>query len=126
MDTLRVGMPPPMVTGERAYLAPDDRLLARDLRWFRPGLPLGRSRPGRFEPDHALALALRPAAVRRHLRLGPEQAREFLRGETLPCAEPAGWTLVTMGDWPLGWGRVSGGALKSQVPRGLRAMVHDP
>ena len=71
----------------------------------------------------ALAMALQPAGVRRHLHLGAGQAREFLRGETLSCAGPAGWTLVTMGDWPLGWGRVSGGALKSQVPRSLRAMV---
>jgi NOL1/NOP2/sun family putative RNA methylase len=122
-DTLRERPPAPVIVGERAYLAPDDRLVAGDLRWFRPGLPLGRSRPGRFEPAHALALALHPTAARRHLRLGPQQARAFLRGETLPCSEPAGWTLVTMDDWPLGWGRVSGGALKSQVPRGLRAMV---
>jgi NOL1/NOP2/sun family putative RNA methylase len=123
VDALRERMPEPVVVGERAYLVPDHQLVAGDLRWFRPGLPLGRSRPGRFEPAHALALALQPAAVRRRLGLGPERARDFLRGETLPCSEPAGWTLVTMGDWPLGWGKVTGGALKSQVPRRLRAMV---
>jgi NOL1/NOP2/sun family putative RNA methylase len=122
-ETLRERPPAPVVAAGRAYLAPDDRLVAGDLRWFRPGLPLGHSRRGRFEPAHALALALHPTAARRHLRLDPQQARAFLRGETMPCSEPAGWTLVTMGDWPLGWGRVSGGALKSQVPRGLRAMV---
>jgi NOL1/NOP2/sun family putative RNA methylase len=124
-DTMREPLAAPMLARERAFLVPDERLAAADLRWFRPGLPLGRSRPGRFEPAHALALALRPAAVRRHLRLDPRRARDFLRGETLPCDEPAGWTLVAMGDWPLGWGRVAGGALKSQVPRGLRAMVPD-
>lgn len=124
-DTLleRERLPLASVSGEHAYLVADEELVADGLRWFRPGLPLGRSRPGRFEPAHALAMALQPAAVRRHLRLGAGQAREFLRGETLSCAGPAGWTLVTMGDWPLGWGRVSGGALKSQVPRSLRAMV---
>jgi NOL1/NOP2/sun family putative RNA methylase len=134
----RERLPPASVAGERAYLIPDEELVdeelvAGGLRWFRPGLPLGRSRPGRsrpgrsrtgrFEPAHALAMALHPAAVRRHLRLGAEPAREFLRGELLPCAGPSGWTLVTMGDWPLGWGKVSGGALKSQVPRSLRTMV---
>jgi NOL1/NOP2/sun family putative RNA methylase len=126
-DTMRRPLAAPAVAHERAFLVPDERLAAVELRWFRPGLPLGRSRPGRFEPAHALALALRPAAVRRHLQLDPRQARDFLRGETLPCGEPAGWTLVAMGDWPLGWGRVAGGALKSQVPRGVRAMVpgHD-
>ncbi len=124
-DMVREPLPAPLVVSERAYLVPDEGLAATGLRWFRPGLPLGRNRPGRFEPAHALALALDPGAVRRHLRLGQRQARDFLRGETLPCAEPAGWTLVTMGDWPLGWGRVTGGALKSQVPRGLRAMVPD-
>jgi NOL1/NOP2/sun family putative RNA methylase len=121
--TLREPMAAPLVVGERVYLAPDERLAATDLRWFRPGLPLGRCRPGRFEPAHALALALEPAAVRRAVRLDRRRAREFLRGETLPCDEPPGWALVTMGSWPLGWGRVAGGALKSQVPRGLRALV---
>jgi NOL1/NOP2/sun family putative RNA methylase len=120
---LREPMAAPLVAGDRAYLVPDERLAAADLRWFRPGLPLGRSRPGRFEPAHALALALQPAAVRRPVDLDQRRAREFLRGETLPRAEPPGWALVTMGEWPLGWGRVAGGALKSQVPRGVRAMV---
>jgi NOL1/NOP2/sun family putative RNA methylase len=122
-EVIRERLPAPRVAGERAYLVPDAELGAADLRWFRPGLPLGRDRAGRFEPAHALALALDPAGVARHLRLDGRLAREFLRGETLPCAEPPGWTLVTMGDWPLGWGRIAGGALKSQVPRGLRSMV---
>jgi len=124
-EMVREPLAAPMVAGERAYLVPDEELAATGLRWFRPGLPLGRRRPGRFEPAHALALALGPAAVRRHLALDPRLAREFLRGETLPSAEPAGWVLVAMGNWPLGWGRVAGGALKSQVPRGLRALVAD-
>jgi NOL1/NOP2/sun family putative RNA methylase len=122
-EVIREPLPAPRVVGERAYLVPDAELAAADLRWFRPGLPLGRGRAGRFEPAHALALALDPAGVARQLRLDGRLAREFLRGETLPCAEPPGWILVTMGDWPIGWGRIAGGALKSQVPRGLRAMV---
>jgi NOL1/NOP2/sun family putative RNA methylase len=108
------------VVGDRAYLVPDELVVPGDLRWFRPGLLLGRSRPGRFEPAHALAMASTPATVRRHRRLAADEARAWLRGEPVEGGPSEGWTLVATGDWPLGWGRAVGGILKNHYPKGLR------
>ena len=54
----------PAVVGERAYLVPDPDIAEAGLRLVRPGLLAGRARPGRFEPAHALAMAIDPALAR--------------------------------------------------------------
>jgi 16S rRNA C967 or C1407 C5-methylase (RsmB/RsmF family)/NOL1/NOP2/fmu family ribosome biogenesis protein len=108
--------------GERAYAVPDEELAAAGVRLVRPGLLLGRARPGRFEPGHALAMSAGPVAARRTRRLGDDEAAAWLRGEALAHAGPAGWTLVTWNGWPLGWGRAAGGTLKNHYPKGLRRM----
>jgi NOL1/NOP2/sun family putative RNA methylase len=119
-SALRDPPPAPSVVGDRVYLPPDEEVVRAGLRWFRPGLLLGRSRPGRFEPAHALAMASSPSALRRSRPLSPDEARAYLRGDTLAAEEPPGWVLVTTGEWPLGWGRVAGGVLKNHYPKRLR------
>jgi 16S rRNA C967 or C1407 C5-methylase (RsmB/RsmF family)/NOL1/NOP2/fmu family ribosome biogenesis protein len=123
-DALLVEPPSLKVAGQRVYSVPDEAVAGGDLRLVRPGLLLGRARPGRFEPAHALAMAAGPAMVRRTRRLDDAEVRAWLRGEALPGDGPPGWTLVTTGDWPLGWGRVSGGVLKNHFPKSLRTMWH--
>jgi 16S rRNA C967 or C1407 C5-methylase (RsmB/RsmF family)/NOL1/NOP2/fmu family ribosome biogenesis protein len=123
-DVLLVEPPSPQVAGQRVYSVPDQALAGGGLRLVRPGLLLGGARPSRFEPAHALAMAAGPAMVRRARRLDDAEARAWLRGEALPGDGPPGWTLVTIGDWPLGWGRVSGGILKNHFPKSLRTMWH--
>ena len=110
------------VVGERAYSVPDEEAAAAGVRLVRPGLLLGRARPGRFEPAHALAMALGPKAVRRVRTVDDGEAAAWLRGETLDHNGPAGWTLVAWNGWPLGWGRAAGGTLKNHYPKGLRTM----
>ena len=105
---------------------------------LRPGLHLGTVKKGRFEPSHALALAVTPNAIedlglwQRCAELwnpavgnGDALAERWLRGEAL--AETAlarlprsGWNLMTYRGVPLGWGKVSGGAVKNHYPKGLR------
>jgi 16S rRNA C967 or C1407 C5-methylase (RsmB/RsmF family)/NOL1/NOP2/fmu family ribosome biogenesis protein len=124
-DALRVEIPGVAVVGERVYSVPDPELAAAGLRLVRPGLLLGRVRPGRFEPGHPLGMAAGGARrVRRVRRVDDEEATAWLRGATLEAGGPAGWTLVTWGEWPLGWGRVTGGTLKNHYPKGLRTMGH--
>jgi 16S rRNA C967 or C1407 C5-methylase (RsmB/RsmF family)/NOL1/NOP2/fmu family ribosome biogenesis protein len=123
-DALEAEPPGVTVAGERVYSVPDPELAAAGLRLVRPGLLLGRARPGRFEPAHALAMAAGPTLARRVRRLDDAQAAAWLRGEPLPDGGPAGWTLAATGPWPLGWGRVAGGTLKNHYPRGLRTMRH--
>jgi 16S rRNA C967 or C1407 C5-methylase (RsmB/RsmF family)/NOL1/NOP2/fmu family ribosome biogenesis protein len=123
-DAMAVEPPGVAVVGERVYAVPDRELAGVELRWVRPGLLLGRSRPGRFEPAHALAMAASPSTVRRVRRLDPAATAAWLRGEALAADGPPGWTLVTAGEWPLGWGRAAGAALKNHYPKRLRTMKH--
>jgi 16S rRNA C967 or C1407 C5-methylase (RsmB/RsmF family)/NOL1/NOP2/fmu family ribosome biogenesis protein len=120
-DALAVGVPAAVV-GERAYSVPDEELAAAGVRLVRPGLLLGRARPGRFEPAHALAMAAGPTVARRVRELDEDEAAGWVRGETLDAHGLAGWILVTWRGWPLGWGRGAGGVLKNHYPKGLRTM----
>jgi len=108
--------------GERVYGVPDPELADGGVRMVRPGLLLGRERPGRFEPSHALAMAVDPALARRVRAVDDREAAAWLRGETLEDRGPGGWTLVVWDGWPLGWGRGAGGTLKNHYPKGLRTM----
>lgn len=95
------------------------------LKVLRPGLHLGTFRKNRFEPSHALALALTYDEVINSFELSGEQALRYLRGETIPL-EPAqplkGWVLVTYRGVSLGWGKAAGGILKNHYPKGLRRL----
>lgn len=55
---------------------------------IRAGLTLGQLKKGRFEPDHALAMALRPDAVRQILDLTADDPRalSYLKGEAISAA----------------------------------------
>ena len=110
------------VVGERAYSVPDPEVATAGVRLVRPGLLLGRARPGRFEPAHALAMAVGAGAARRVREVDDREAAAFIRGETLGWEGPAGWAVVTWNGWPLGWGRGAGGTLKNHYPKGLRTM----
>jgi 16S rRNA C967 or C1407 C5-methylase (RsmB/RsmF family)/NOL1/NOP2/fmu family ribosome biogenesis protein len=120
-DALAVEVPA-VVVGERAYSVPDEELAAGGVRLVRPGLLLGRARPGRFEPAHALAMAAGPTVARRVRELDEDEAAGWVRGETVDAHGLDGWTLVTWRGWPLGWGRGAGGVLKNHYPKGLRTM----
>jgi 16S rRNA C967 or C1407 C5-methylase (RsmB/RsmF family)/NOL1/NOP2/fmu family ribosome biogenesis protein len=110
------------VVAERAYRVPDEELAGAGVRLVRPGLLVGRVRPGRFEPAHALAMAVGVAAARRCRRLDDAEAAAWVRGEALGHDGPDGWTVVGWNGWPLGWGRAAGGSLKNHYPKGLRTM----
>jgi 16S rRNA C967 or C1407 C5-methylase (RsmB/RsmF family)/NOL1/NOP2/fmu family ribosome biogenesis protein len=110
------------VVGERAYRVADDELARAGVRLVRPGLLLGRARPGRFEPAHALAMLAGTPVARRVRRLEEDEAVAWVRGEALGHQGPGGWTVVTWNGWPLGWGRAAGGSLKNHYPKGLRTM----
>jgi NOL1/NOP2/fmu family ribosome biogenesis protein len=121
-DALEGGPGEVTVVGERAYLVPDPEVGGVGVRLVRPGLLLGRVRPGRFEPAHALAMAAGVVDARRVRAMDDREAAAWVRGETLGWDGPDGWALVTWNGWPLGWGRAAGGTLKNHYPKGLRTM----
>ena len=105
--------------GETLYLAPPDTPELQGLRVLRAGLELGTLRKGRFEPAHALAMWLDGAKNTLSLGADDPAVLRYLHGETLPCAA-AGWTLVQVDGFSLGWGKSSAGTLKNHYPKGLR------
>ena len=109
----------PLCFGETCFLAPPDCPDLRGLRVLRPGLELAEVRRDRALPAHALALWMHGAPRVLDLEAEGEEIRRYLRGETLLCRE-AGWTLVRVGGFSVGWAKSSAGVAKNHYPKGLR------
>ena len=113
----------PVLFGEALWLMPVPMDLG-GLKVLRAGLCLGEFRRNRFEPAHALALAIGGGQAKRvyDIASGSPEAAAYLRGESIPVppGTPAGWTLVTTDGFSLGWGKTTGGMLKNHYPKGLR------
>ncbi|MGN0773290.1 MAG: RsmB/NOP family class I SAM-dependent RNA methyltransferase [Candidatus Ventricola sp.] len=99
----------------------DDLLRLNGLRVLRTGLLLAHAEGRRAEPDHALAMALRPEEAVRTAELTWEQALAYQAGEALELGalEP-GYTLLTLCGVSLGFGKQAGGLMKNHYPKGLR------
>ena len=121
----------PCLFGDHLYLLPaplsGGREALEGLRVLRAGLCAGEIKGKRFEPSHALALALRAADEKQVFPLESvegmtsiEAANAYLRGATFAAPDRRGWHLVTLAGHPLGWGKASDGILKNHYPKGLR------
>ncbi|MEK0314511.1 RsmB/NOP family class I SAM-dependent RNA methyltransferase [Cohnella sp. 56] len=120
----------PLLFGESLYWYPQPAAsplpaeALGGLRTLRPGLHLGDSRKGRFEPSHALALAASAgqAAIAIDYDAHDDAIAAFLRGEALPDpgSDARGWGLLCANGYPLGWFKASDGQLKNHYPKGLR------
>ena len=116
--------------GEQIYLAPADMPSIRGLKVLRPGLHLGTVKKDRFEPSHALALALGAENVVLcvNLESGSERIRQYLNGQTIRLSESEqgslkgekGWCLITCDGYSIGWAKLAAGMLKNHYPKGLR------
>lgn len=102
--------------GDRLFLSPYNIDLDK-IKTELAGLFLGVCKKGRFEPSHALCMALSASDFKNTLET--EEFEKFYRGETLPC-EKSGWTAVTYKGYPIGWGKASDGILKNHFPKYLR------
>ena len=120
----------PGMSLERLYLAGDalwalpegiDMERLSGLRVLRTGLLIAHSEGRRFEPDHALAMALKPQEAARWVELDEAQALLYQAGEALDLGDlPGGYTLLCHRGVPLGWGKQAGGVMKNHYPKGLR------
>ncbi len=108
--------------GEQIYLGPDEMPSVERMKVLRPGLHLGTLKKNRFEPSHALALALRPEEVKHCYALTMEdnRASAFIGGQTFAVNQEKGWHLITVDGYSLGWGKAAGGIMKNHYPKGLR------
>lgn len=112
--------------GENLYLVPDGFPELKGLKVLRPGLHLGETKKNRFEPSHALALALGMEDVQHvySLKEGEEAQGKlvtaYLNGQTFAAQGEKGWYLICVDGISLGWGKLAGGIMKNHYPKGLR------
>ena len=108
--------------GSHLYLLPKETPDLHGLRVIHWGWWLGTARKNRFEPSHALAVGLQTADVRAMLPLSStdERLAAYLRGEVLASPGNDGWVLITVDEFPLGWGKRVQGRLKPHLPKWLR------
>jgi len=111
-----------VLMGPHLYRPPSDAPDLADLRVVRPGWWVGSVRRRRFEPSHALAMALRREEARRVLSLSAEapEVYAYLQGRPLRSSGEDGWVLVALDGYPLGWGKRVNGVVKNHYPRRLR------
>ncbi|MBO5069608.1 MAG: RsmB/NOP family class I SAM-dependent RNA methyltransferase [Roseburia sp.] len=133
--------------GDQLYMAPKGMPAVKGLKVLRPGLHLGTIKKNRFEPSHALALALHPEEVMHIAELKYEETdrltgmkedrgedsadksklskeiRGYLNGETFTYEGVKGWYLITVDGYSIGWGKLAGGVMKNHYPKGLRKLI---
>ncbi len=111
--------------GTHLYQLPEQSPSLEQLRVVRAGWHLGELKKNRFEPSHALALALTANDFKQTLSFTPTQTElaAYLRGESIAVNPTlSGWVGVFMEQFPIGWGKASQGVLKNHYPKGLRLL----
>ena len=108
--------------GEQLYLKPAGIMDITGLKVLRPGLHLGTMRKNRFEPSHALALALNTTQVKHVYDMDSEdkQVLDYRNGQTFAAEGEKGWYLICADGYSIGWGKLAGGVMKNHYPKGLR------
>ncbi len=113
--------------GNELSLVPEEMVDMKGLKVLRAGLHLGTLKKNRFEPSHALALALSPSEILNKISFDRDSKEIFsyLKGEMLPLLffdgqEQKGWKLICVDGYSIGWGKASQTGLKNHYPKGLR------
>lgn len=106
--------------GNHLVAVPEGMVDPAGLRLQRVGWALGEVRGERFVPGQALAMGLgaRDARVLLDLPKSGQEVAAYLHGEPLRSSGPAGWLLVAVEGYPLGWGKRVGSVVKNHRPRG--------
>ncbi len=109
---------------DKLYLSIIDEMALKGLNVIRNGLYLGDLKKNRFEPSHALAMALKQGEAVHSICLASDspEVMKYLKGETISCEGALGYNLVTVEGYPLGWGKWQGGMLKNKYPPSYRIM----
>jgi len=136
------GFDPPgrlVAAGDKLYAQPEGVPDLSGLHVVRHGWLLGEARRGRFAPSQALAMGLEAGDAARRVDYGADEpeAIKYLKGETLPleprrltlkpgedgrAPEAAGYALVCIDGFPVGWGKLRDGLLINERAPGWRWM----
>ena len=112
-----------LLINDLLYMLPDECPDFQGLHVLRGGLFLGTLKKNRFEPSHALGLALKKDEVKHYISLGAnsKELNDYLLGQSLRKDDISdGWTLINVDDYSLGWGKAVKGQIKNHYPKGLR------
>lgn len=111
--------------GDRLYLAPIDSPDISNLKILRLGLEVGTFKKNRFEPAHALALALPAKDFVQHYEMTTLEWAKYVHGDVIRPSKQLqkGWVLMTANGNGAGWGRYVDGQIKNFFPKGLRFVV---
>lgn len=106
--------------GDNLYLKPTGIDIDK-IKVQRLGLHLGEVKKNRFEPSHALVLALTKNDFKSSVDFASdsEEIISYLKGNIIDCNQN-GWTAVLTNGFPIGWGKASNGVLKNHYPKFLR------
>lgn len=111
-----------LLLNDLLYMLPEECPDFNGLHVLRGGLFLGTLKKNRFEPSHALALAITSDEVKNTFNITPssDEAKNYLTGQSLRADVNDGWTLITVDGYSLGWGKAVKGQIKNHYPKGLR------
>lgn len=113
----------PTVFSDSVVLLPDPLPRIERARILRRGVEAGTLCKKRFEPSHALYMAMPPDCQNKPLKLSLDDGRiyDFLKGRQIEC-EGRGYIGVNVLGVSVGFGKASGGVLKNHYPKGLRIL----
>ncbi len=113
-----------LLLGDLLYRLPEGCPDFNGLHVLRGGLFLGTLKKNRFEPSHALALALTKEDVKNSFNLSSDSQdiKNYLRGQSIMADVQDGWTLITVDGYSVGWGKAVKGQIKNHYPKGLRLL----
>ena len=108
--------------GDNLYLVPHG-IDTDKIKLARAGLHLGIVKKNRFEPSHALVLALKYSDFKNKVSFGAEDPvlNGYLHGETIN-SDITGYAAVMVDNNPIGWAKGSNGILKNHYPKYLRLL----
>ncbi len=116
----------------KAYMIKDGRVLLINgelpaglsaVRLLSAGVYAGDMLKGRFTPAHSLFMAAHGGTYRNAIELAPDDPRlyDFLKGSTIGIPEGLkGYMPLSVGGFPVGFGKAVEGTLKNHLPKGLR------
>jgi NOL1/NOP2/fmu family ribosome biogenesis protein len=108
--------------GKYVYSLPKVTSTLIGLNVVHSGWWLGSIQKERFIPSHALAMAIRADQARHTIpfHLGDQDLSSYLRGESFYDIGENEWVLITLEDFPIGWGKRVKNVVKNYYPHGLR------
>lgn len=109
------------IKGQRVFYMSKYMKEMKGIRFLRSGLLLGEMKKNRFEPSQAFAMALKESEFDQTIQFNVEDMRviKYLKGETLDVSDltskdAAGWQLICVDGFALGWGKLNNGLLKNK------------